>query len=65
MLKVEMSQFHKWYPHFKKVSFKAEIIPLSKRIVNYLTKDGVFLPEEEPTEEDSSDSDSDEEVSQK
>ena len=52
-----LTQFHLWYPYFKKYSFKAEVLELSPRFIEYLNKDGVFLPENEDNDsDDSSDS---------
>ncbi|KAI8620420.1 D123-domain-containing protein [Chytriomyces sp. MP71] len=36
--------FQSWYPHFKQVSLKSEIISLPAEFVHYLNEDGVFLP---------------------
>eukprot|EP00347_Sterkiella_histriomuscorum_P020192 403338747 len=61
-LRIIKTQFQEWYPYFKKHSFKAEIIELSPRFIDYLNQDGVFLPEQEP-EQDSDSDDSQEEDS--
>ncbi|GAQ83739.1 hypothetical protein KFL_001600080 [Klebsormidium nitens] len=39
-------QYQEWYPHFKSLSFRSEIIPIPRSFVSYLLDDGgVFLPE--------------------
>lgn len=39
-------QYQEWYPHFKSLSFRSEIIPIPRTFVSYLLDDGgVFLPE--------------------
>ncbi|KAJ2807053.1 hypothetical protein H4R20_001437 [Coemansia guatemalensis] len=39
--------FSSWYPQFRRVTFKSEIIkPLEQSFVDYLLADGVFVPEQ-------------------
>lgn len=38
--------FQNWYPSFKSITFKSEIIPLSKDFIEYLHSDGVYLRKE-------------------
>ena len=71
---VESMRFDRWYPVFRKLTIRSEIIPLSERFVRYVLKDGIVLPrsevdlsKEDPrfepmiVEEDSSDEDWDDE----
>ena len=39
--------FSNWYKNFKSVTFKSEVIPLSQEFVDYLTSDGIVLPDAE------------------
>lgn len=41
------SQFYEWHPIFGKLGFKSTIIPVEKRFIDYLLRDGVCLPEDE------------------
>ena len=36
-------QFHKWYPLFKKVTFKSQIFKLSSDFLEYLREDGIII----------------------
>ena len=38
--------FQQWYPVFKSVTFRSQIVTLSKDFVDYLVQDGVFLQED-------------------
>lgn len=39
-------QYQEWYPQFKSLAFRSDILPLPKPFVSYLLDDGgVFLPE--------------------
>eukprot|EP00850_Spirogloea_muscicola_P004203 SM000018S03568 [mRNA] locus=s18:36257:41918:- [translate_table: standard] len=37
-------QFQNWYPSFRSLSFRSEIVSLPEAFVSYLLEDGVFLP---------------------
>ncbi len=37
--------FERWYPSFKSVSFRSQIVPLPKDFADYLVQDGVYLPD--------------------
>ena len=36
--------FHNWYPKFRNITFKSEVITLPPAFVEYLNADGVFMP---------------------
>lgn len=38
---MEACMFQKWYPTFRQVTFKSEIIPLPESFIKYLGEDGV------------------------
>ncbi|PIA17061.1 D123-domain-containing protein [Coemansia reversa NRRL 1564] len=43
--------FSSWYPQFRSVTFKSEIIkPLEQTFIDYLLADGVFVPEQTTTQ---------------
>lgn len=52
--------FSTWYPRFKNVTIRSQVIPLSKDFIDYLNADGVVLPGEPcrntPNSDDESDS---------
>jgi len=37
--------FAQWYPVFKSVSFRSQVVTLPKKFVDYLVQDGVYLPD--------------------
>ena len=37
--------FAHWYPVFKSVSFRSQVVTLPKEFVDYLVQDGVYLPD--------------------
>ncbi|CAI7841091.1 unnamed protein product, partial [Closterium sp. NIES-54] len=37
-------QIQSWYPKFRSVSLRTEIVPLPPEFVDYLLSDGIFLP---------------------
>ncbi|KAA6426686.1 MAG: cell division cycle protein [Trebouxia sp. A1-2] len=37
--------FAKWYPTFKSISFRSQVVTLPKGFVDYLVQDGVYLPD--------------------
>jgi len=37
--------FAQWYPIFKSVSFRSQVVKLPKDFVDYLVQDGVYLPD--------------------
>merc|ERR1712183_626354 len=39
--------FSEWYHNFKDMTFKSEIIPLPSIFIQYLSSDGIVLPDEE------------------
>lgn len=39
--RLEHCMFQNWYPNFRHVSFKSEIIPLPEEFAKYLGEDGV------------------------
>ena len=38
-------QISKWSPQFRQVTYRTKLIDLPANFVNYLTADGIFLPE--------------------
>ena len=44
MKDVESLRFDRWYPKFRKLTIRSEIIPLSEGFVRYVLKDGIVLP---------------------
>jgi len=44
MSELESLRFDRWYPLFRKLTIRSEIITLSKEFVKYLLSDGVVLP---------------------
>ena len=44
MSELESLRFDRWYPIFRKLTIRSEIITLSKEFVKYLLSDGVVLP---------------------
>eukprot|EP00614_Pseudopedinella_elastica_P035144 CAMPEP_0172643030 /NCGR_PEP_ID=MMETSP1068-20121228/234894_1 /TAXON_ID=35684 /ORGANISM="Pseudopedinella elastica, Strain CCMP716" /LENGTH=469 /DNA_ID=CAMNT_0013456971 /DNA_START=152 /DNA_END=1561 /DNA_ORIENTATION=+ len=46
---VENAQFARWYPNFRDVSIRSEIVPLPEHFINWLKADGVSLPTSTPT----------------
>eukprot|EP00439_Symbiodinium_sp_Y106_P032313 s6575_g3.t2 len=45
-------QFASWFPTFRDVTFKSEILPLSEDFVKYLLADGIHVPVSKPQESD-------------
>lgn len=45
-------QFASWFPTFRDVTFKSEILPLSENFIKYLLADGIHVPLSKPKESD-------------
>ncbi|KAI8061652.1 D123-domain-containing protein [Gongronella butleri] len=42
----ELCAINSWYPHFRDVTFKTTLLPLSQGFIDYLNADGIYLPKE-------------------
>lgn len=57
-VEIDLCQFHEWFPLLQHVSIKSNIVEVDQSFVEYLGKDGLFVPGEESWGDESSSSSS-------
>jgi len=44
MAMMEHCMFQNWYPQFRSITFRSDIVPLSEDFIRYLNADGIYMP---------------------